>query len=179
MQTMISACVKNSKVGMGVGPASVYANRNFKAGEIILSPDTTELKQRMYTMQRSYLIQDGDKLDVHHKHTVLDGRLRSTPMPLSDGKMTRPFSLFFAVERPGKDEDGDDEEANLEVSILKPAIKGTFETTLKRSFEDVVFKNGAATASDECPMVGIPIMCNPIAIKEGAKLTCGADELLE
>lgn len=160
--------------GKGVGPASVYANRNFKAHEVMFAPDTTEMKQRMYTVARSYLVDGGDKLDSKRKHTVLDGRLRSTPIPTLDGKVVRPFSIFFCVEHPTEDED-----ANLEISVLKVNVNVKFESPLPKILEGIEFAHGASKESDQYPMVGIPIMSNPKAVKKGEKLLCIHDKALE
>ena len=146
-------CIRDKKV-------EVWTNRAFKANELILGPDTTEIKDRYFTHNRSVRVpgsqnqlpQNKEK-GMEAKALVLDGRLRSAPDKAKD----RPFSLFFCVGKAALAKD-----ANMDFTTTDLSI--TF--TLKLPGAKVA--SSSTLGNSQAPQV--PIMHNPQKIPAKTKL---------
>ena len=135
----------------------VYANRNFKAKELELAPEGSELKDRLWTQTRSVLTRHSSELHPQRKSIVLDGRLRSQPSTL------RSFSLFYVVTRA---HDGADSNMVLEFTTL--TLKAELGLPSRKRSIDLVYKDK--------DLAQVPIMFNPKPLTKGTKLVCTEDK---
>jgi hypothetical protein len=137
----------------------VWTRRDFAKGELVLAPETHEIKDRYWTAGRSVLCEGGCNHHPSKKHIVLDGRMRAIPMPGG----SRPFSIFFCIQRG--------EPCNmvlgmtsvtLDVKVALPFQK----TPLKRCLKDG-------------DVVQVPVAYNPNTIKKHTKLVLMNDKQLQ
>jgi hypothetical protein len=76
------------------GKFQVWTLKDFKAGSLVLIPETTECKARFYTSGRSVICKNtADPLSDDKRPFVLDGRVRGVPNSKSS------FSVFWLIER--------------------------------------------------------------------------------
>ena len=153
----------------------VWAHRNFSAGEIIIAPETQDVKDRYWTTGggRNILIQDSALLHPEKKHLVLDGSRRAIPCEV------RPFALFFAVER-AESEEG----ANLKIAHAK--MHGSITIDLpepvdskKRKLAVHLGSNVGKGKANHISLVEIPVLTNAKKIKAGTKLVAEPDTNLK
>ena len=131
---------------------TVWAHRDFAAHDLVLLPDTNEIKDRFWTLGRSSLIKGSDAIMPQGKHLALDGRCRSVPSAL------RPFALFFAIERTS-------EKAKVNLVTHYGSLSGKLSIQLPNSEKvDRVLK---AKEFGE-----VPVLTNPKKIKKGTRLWC-------
>ncbi len=153
----------------GQSNMEVWTLRDFKAGEIMLGPDTNHLMDRMYTMGRSSLLRGADLMHPQKKHMVLDGRMRHKVTEL------RPFSLFFVVTRAEKDQ-----KSNLDVGFASSKI--TVDTDLpgpgKRKYHRICSEGADTSDVNRSLNCGIPVMFNPKTIAKDTMLVVKYDEEL-
>ena len=70
----------------------MWTKRAFKAGELRIFPDATEIKDRYWTVGRSAFCWRGEEKHPDRKPVVIDGRLRANPD-------AQAVSIFFCVKR--------------------------------------------------------------------------------
>jgi hypothetical protein len=144
----------------------VWAMRAFKACEILLCPETTELKDVYWTQNKSVKVMNAELLHPDKRPIALDGRLRSTP---NEGRM---LSLFFCVSRC---KESSDEAAACNMRIHYPSVSCAVELdfalpTGKKRQHSIAFKQ------QQTPQV--PVMFNPAGVKAHTMLMCLDDAVL-
>ena len=137
----------------------VWTARDFKAGTLMICPETTEVKQRHFTRTRSALVHTNSG-EQGLKQFFLDGRVRSNPE--SD---KHSFSLFYLVTRPGK---ADGCSCNL---VLEQAAF-TIDMTIDHP-QAAKPSQGFGWDASEAPT--FPYMVNPAKIPKDTKLLCLQD----
>ena len=165
---------KDLLVVMGDDKVEVWTNRAFEKHEIQLAPESSELKDRLWSHNgKAVLCKNGEKIHPEAKHLVIEGIRRSIPSEV------RPFSLFFAVERKmiatktddkAFDDEGKDCNMRLVYADMTLKTSASLPLTPKRTFEDLV-------QGEELPK--LPVMVNPFAIEKGQKLVCQEDVALK
>jgi hypothetical protein len=141
------------------GVVEVWTRRDFSRAELILAPETNEIKDRYWTAGRSVLCENGCDHHPSKKHIVLDGRMRAVPMPGA----SRPFSIFFCIQR------GEPHNLVLGMSCVTLDVKVALpfqKTPLKRSLK-------------EADGVQVPVAYNPAAIKKHTRLVLINDKQLQ
>jgi hypothetical protein len=142
------------------GGFEVWTHRNFAAGELVLCPEASEIKTRMWTQGRSALLKLGKsdtdilKLNGDGRNVVIDGRLRSVPQE------TRAFSLFWVVQRAPK---------NCNMAVEFATISCNASLNIPGS------KKRAAIVVDDDEMPAIPMMFNPKPLPKGTQLLVDED----
>lgn len=137
----------------------VWTARDFKAGTLMLCPETTEVKQRHFTRARSALVNTNSG-EASLKNFFLDGRVRSNPE--SD---KHSFSLFYLVTRPGK-ADG----CSCNLVLGQAAFTIDMQIALGQAAEP---SQGFTWNATEAPT--FPYMVNPAKIAKETKLLCLQD----
>ena len=138
----------------------VWTKRAFKPHEIMFIPDTTEIKPRFYTCNRSAIAKNTiDPSSTDKRPFVLDGRVRGNPAPDSKSK----FTLFWVVQRAEKDEH---KLINMQLEYTR------FEVNASVTIGDKVIPQ--KWASDELP--SIPVMLNPNKVAAHTRLLAKEDK---
>ena len=102
----------------------------WKAGKLVITPYTTEVKDRYWTLGRSALV----RCDLPKgKHLALDGRLASKAPAVSSGSPLQTFSIFWAIDRTTAKADAN---LTLEYAKVNLNIGVEFPKGRKRSQTD-------------------------------------------
>ena len=137
----------------------VWTMRPFKAGELVLAPQTTELKDAFWTANKSVKVLNSEKFHPEGKPIALDGRLRATPAP---DRLVAPFSMVTRV----KADVGEAEKPNMAIHYTKTSAEVQLDFSLpvgKKRVHTIAFKEGS--------LPQMPVMYNPEAIKKETRLT--------
>ena len=143
----------------GGATLEVWTRRAFSAGSLILTPQTTEYKDRYFTYSRSVLAKSPE--EHVGKRIVLDGRLYGMPTE------ARSFSLFFAVQRSDDADQCNLQQSFSEISLQADISLPALADNNKRKHLAMKF------GSDE--LAQMPIITNPKHIKKGVRLVCSTD----
>jgi len=135
----------------------VWTNKAVEAGQLVLVPDTTEIKDRYWTASRSVLVGHSSSHHPAKKHMALDGVRRAIP-----NHDTRPFGVFWLVQR-SKDE----KEVNMFIGYAN--VKMDVSIDLPGSKRNIK----AAYGEDKLPQ--IPVLSNTHKLTKHTRLVCGED----
>lgn len=106
------------------GKYTLYAAKGFAAvGALAFTPDTSEFKDRLWTYNKSQILENSESLMQKatgiRKPIVLDGRLRA-----DIDQNDRPFALYWLVERSTNDKECNmcikEVETSAEFRMMKP-----------------------------------------------------------
>ena len=152
----------------------VWTHRPFAKNELTFAPESTELKDRLWSHHgKAVLCKGGEAVHPEGKHIVIEGIRRCAPSDV------RPFSLFFAVERKmltaGATDDVADKEkkeCNMQLAYVDMTLKvhGDLPFAPKRVFDEAI-------GGESLPK--LPIMFNPLPIEKGVRLICQEDVALK
>ena len=149
------------------GTAEVWTQRAFPPWTLLFVPQTTEIKDTHWTLNRSSKVKHDVLAHPEQKAFGLDGRLRTKTVVGGNGEEPRHPSLFFCTTRTPSESD-----ANMKV--LWSAHSSTFQL-------DFNLPAGAKKRSieDKCDNIQIPIMGNPKKILQHTRLTVLEDAELK
>ena len=136
----------------------LYTLKEFKAGSLVLTPDSTEIKPRFWTANRGAICRGTEKLlgGKDRRPLVLDGRVRSS---IAEDKT---FALFWVV---GRTEEA--KKANLVIDYVK--VTGEVQVSLKTLAD----KLSHEIKDDDLPE--IPVLINPKKIAKHTLLLAEYD----
>jgi hypothetical protein len=138
----------------------LWTKRAFKPGEIVFMPETTEIKPRFYTVNRSVIARNTcDPSSTDKRPFVLDGRVRGNPSSDSKSK----FGLFWVVQRAAKEEE---KMANMHLQYVTCEINVTVNiggASVPQKWE-----------ADELP--SIAVMTNPHKVPANTRLLIKEDQ---
>ncbi len=134
----------------------VWTLRDFKAGAIMLAPESTEIKPRLWTAGRSAMVKN-TTVGVGGRPMVIDGRVRAAP----EGKSG--FALFWLVTRAYEKDDL--KNVNLELKYI--------ESDLKMNM--TVDGHVMTIDNDAASMPSFPILINPKKVNKHTRLIAKED----
>ena len=143
----------------------LWTLKDFKAGEIMFAPESTEMKSLFWTKGRSALVKNTCTKVNLGRSLVLDGRVRGSP----DGKSG--FALFWVVTRTPESDPEAKKKNNLELTYVD--IKLRMEMKHDGPGKDKVIEK------DPDHMPSFPILTNPKKILKNTLLSVAEDADLE
>ena len=136
----------------------VWTAKAFKAGSLMISPLSSEIKDRFWTQGRASLVDNSAALNRDgQKSFVIDGRLRASPPSADTAVPGRSFSLFWVIERLT-----DEKECNMTSQVTSANLN--FTVTLPQQ----AVASSIEVAPAEMPQ--IQIMYNPQDLKKHTRL---------
>jgi hypothetical protein len=137
----------------------VWTLREFKANSLVLVPETTEIKPRFYTNNRSAIAKNTvDPMSLDKRPFVLDGRVRANPSSDSKSK----FGLFWVVQRSTEP---NDKEVNMDLVYTTCSLKATLHIGEKIITQD--------WNQDDLP--SLPVLMNVKKIPKHTRLVAKED----
>ena len=139
----------------------VWTQRAFKANELILVPETLDVRDRFWSAGKAVLVDKSEDLlrnvlgPLHRKPLVADGRYRASP-----GDATRAFSLFWLVTA-SKDKDKDC--VNMEI----------VHTDVAMNMDGML--PGGTKIKQHYGATSVPLMVNPKPLAAKTKLVVMED----
>ena len=129
---------------------------DFKAGSLVLVPETTELKPRFYTVGegRSVVCKNVTDPSMDKRPFVMDGRARAAPHSKSS------CALFWMVERTDE---------NKKVNLVAKQAQTSIKTTV------VIGDKTYEQACGHSQMPGIPVLVNEKKISKHTRLFAKTD----
>jgi hypothetical protein len=140
----------------------VWTLRAFKAGALLMTPETTEIKPRFWTKDRGAIVRGSERLTPgkDRRPLVLDGRIRGAIA------QNKSFSMFWMVQRSD-----DDTEHNMVMEY--PVVTASVDVSLG-SIKRKISNDWPKDMFPQCP-----ILINPKKIDASKRLVTAEDEELK
>ena len=146
------------------GKYQLWTLREFKAGTLLLAPESLEIKSRFYSQGegRSVIVKGAEDASEKGRPFVIDGRVRGAPSSKTS------FALFWMIDR-----------LDPKVASNKKLINmSTSNAKIKLSCEIEVEGSKLSSKKSNVSELEIPVLVNEKKISKGVQLFAKADGLI-